>query len=192
MSFGYSREDHDLYDIIRACDRRILFFASASNDGARREALTTFPARLPGFVFCINSADGGGYPARLNPPAQTFQENFTTLGEEVDLAAISSNTNTQRVSGTSIATPIAAGIAALILEYTRQRHVRISQKDEVQTYRGMRSILLGMCKGHPVQRFRYINPSTLLNIENCADVLTIQMEIAGSISSFLRSEFGRN
>jgi hypothetical protein len=64
-----------------------------------------------------------GNCARTNPTARSNHYNFLTLGEAVESAwprALSEMPWTKRKSGTSFATPIAAGIAAFLLMYAWQ------------------------------------------------------------------------
>jgi hypothetical protein len=90
-----------------------LVFAAAGNWGLNRNP--AFPAQQSG-VFCIYASDGNGYRDKINPPNKG-NYSFTTLG-----VAIPSRWNEQDtfVTGTSYATPIAATIAAVILEFARR------------------------------------------------------------------------
>ena len=126
MSFGFLDEKEPGCSelgaaILRAHASRVLMFAAASNVGAHGAA-PAFPARLSN-VFCIYSGDGMGNCARTNPTAHRYRYNFLTLGEAVESAwpkALSENPWTKRKSGTSFATPIAAGIATFLLPYAYQ------------------------------------------------------------------------
>ncbi|KAF2240327.1 subtilisin-like protein, partial [Trematosphaeria pertusa] len=125
MSFGWEEDsDEDLRTIIeRAKMSNILLFAAASNDGKRTRGGMAFPARADE-VIAIDAADGHGNPSKFNPPPGDKQR-FTALGEAVnsaypvDLAEDWEEPGWKRMSGTSCATPIAAGIAGLILEFAR-------------------------------------------------------------------------
>jgi subtilisin family serine protease len=107
----------------RALKEGILIFASASNSGAKYPI--TFPARLHG-IFCTGSADGLGAPSPFNPPFEG-EEKYSALGEAVSGACTGdlshqfgyhAATKTIRRDGTSTATPLAAGITALLIDYT--------------------------------------------------------------------------
>ncbi|CZT10177.1 uncharacterized protein RAG0_14718 [Rhynchosporium agropyri] len=69
-----------------------LLLVPLRNMGVRRDV--TFPASMTG-VFCINSASGDGASSNLNPELKSM-------------------------TGKSVATPIAAAIAALVLEHVIQ------------------------------------------------------------------------
>jgi hypothetical protein len=128
MSFGWSEEIPSATGlkvvskaISRAIDIRnnkILLFAAASNFGANQPEL--FPGTHP-FVTPIRATDHLGAFKRLNPPARDMNA-FGTLGWKVPSAPLHVVKKDEvGLSGTSAATPIAAGIAALILGRARFR-----------------------------------------------------------------------
>ena len=140
----------------------ILIFASASNTGANYPI--TFPARLQG-IFCIGSADGLGAPSTFNPPYEG-EEKYSTLGEAVlgacprnlsDQAGYIAETQTIRRDGTSTATPIAAGIAALFVDYTWQ----FVDGNAAWTYENIRKLFSRMSQATFGKDYRYIVPWSL-------------------------------
>ena len=121
MSFGFSRIQDAQRLTIRealfyASSKNVLLFAAASNAG--KNAGRTFPARDP-HVICIHSTNGKGNPSGFNPPFYAEDRNFCILGERVS-QPYRGQTGSTRMSGTSVATPIAAGVAAMILHFARQ------------------------------------------------------------------------
>jgi subtilisin family serine protease len=132
MSFGI-REYHEPMTtaISNAVNKRTLLFAAASNDGANLGR--AFPAQYPS-VFCIHSTDGNGNPSDFNPTASKSDFNFSLLGEHVSShwpAGINGHHQTVNVmSGTSVATPIAAGLAASVLSFVRQQDQLIGAEND--------------------------------------------------------------
>ncbi|KAF3926614.1 M-protease [Arthrobotrys entomopaga] len=116
LSFGFDN-DHDLIDaaIDRAILKGKLIFAAASNGGGRKAR--TRPATNSG-VVCIHACDGLGNRGDMSPNPQPNTYNFTTLGVGVP-SRLRKGLETKEVwkSGTSFATPIAAGFAANIMEF---------------------------------------------------------------------------
>ena len=136
----------------------ILVFASASNVGANDRI--TFPARVHG-VFCIGSADTYGNRSRFSPPFEG-EEKYSALGEAV-LAACPVNFSNKpgyngskqmiRRDGTSTATPIAAGIGALLIDLTRQIMGKGKRAD---IYDNIRKLFIGISEATAGKDYRYL------------------------------------
>ncbi|KAK7186793.1 hypothetical protein DPSP01_001144 [Paraphaeosphaeria sporulosa] len=143
-------------------DPSVLIFASASNEGNRDEIL--FPASEDR-VFCINSSDGDGNRSEFNPPHQERHENFSILGEGVNSTCLqqkNAGTSGRLVAswsirrGTSVATPIAVSVAAIILHFGREElegHHR-----DLETRRGIKRILESMAPQENRDKFYDIVP----------------------------------
>lgn len=125
MSFGFENKVDKIEDAIREAlsnhhKRGILFFAAASNCGANDSI--TWPASRTE-VICINSATGKGNPYRSTPTPQENRDNFSTLGSSVKGCSPppceGKKCGTVHRSGTSTATPVAAGIAAILIDLMR-------------------------------------------------------------------------
>jgi hypothetical protein len=121
MSFGFGEEHEELYSAIQyAATKEVLMFAAASNDGKNRPDGVAWPASNVN-VICVHSADGHGNPSAFTPAAQDSKR-IMVLGECVKSAwpeHLQSANGHKLMSGTSCAAAIAAGIAALVLDYAR-------------------------------------------------------------------------
>lgn len=144
-------------------DPEVLVFAAASNEGNRDKIL--FPASEDR-VFCINSSNGDGNASEFNPPHQERHENFSILGEGVNSTCLQqSNAGTsgrllaswEMRRGTSVATPIAASVAAIILHFGRQ-WVPEGHHRNLETRRGIKRVLENMAPQENRDRFYDIVP----------------------------------
>ena len=127
MSFGWKDDsDEKLRAVVeRARANKVLLFAATSNGGNRSRDGIAYPARAAD-IFGIDAAEVHGKPSRFNPVDMSRSQRLTALGELVrssypaNLPIEESEPGSRRMIGTSSATPIAAGIAGLILEFARQ------------------------------------------------------------------------
>ncbi|KAF5723718.1 hypothetical protein FMUND_1537 [Fusarium mundagurra] len=170
MSFGIREYDESMSTAIsNALNHRTLLFAAASNDGGNLGR--AFPAQYPS-VFCIYSTDGNGNPSKFNPTASETDVNFSLLGEHVlshwpaGLNGIEQTVNV--MSGTSVATPIAAGLAASILSFVRQQDQNIAVESErlaswLKRDNSMDAVLKSMVRQRRGRGYDYITPHTLFD-----------------------------
>lgn len=165
MSFGFQDEYSEMTEAINS-SKKVLMFAASSNFGVRDDFPIRFPARVIDKVICINAADGIGFPYYANPPIDTAR-NLSILGVDVPLGKrIDPNSAEPRSrygSGTSMATPIAAGVAALVLEFARQAGMHKKVHDpmgELKTHIGMCSVLRRMAQSN--YGFAFIAPEKVL------------------------------
>lgn len=121
MSFGFGSKNEVVYDAIKyAAFNDVLMFAAASNDGKNRPDGVSWPA-IESHVICIHSGDGYGNQSSFTPsPKENMR--IMVLGECVRSAwppNLDLPGDNKDMSGTSCAAPIAAGVAAVILDYAR-------------------------------------------------------------------------
>ena len=153
-----------------------MIFASASNHGRNKKSIS-FPGILGHkIVFCIGAADALGGPTNFSPPhAENLK--FSVLG--VGVSGLSTGVSdweqqalpsdqpgsskrsfsSDRMSGTSFATPIAAGIAALFLDFARPR--QICQRGP-GLMMDMQKIFLHISSASLNEDYRYLAPWTLV------------------------------
>jgi subtilisin family serine protease len=127
MSFGIYSEDIDFEDVQDAIGSAysagIVMFAAASNNGPINGV--TYPANQSQ-VICIGATDGSGNKSKFTPGPYPTVKNFATLGEGVRSAwpkklSEDGKSTTKVMSGTSCATPIAAGVTAMVIDYLKQQ-----------------------------------------------------------------------
>lgn len=147
MSFGWPRWHECVEKAIKAAsDNNIILFAAASNNGSNQT--TAFPASCPP-VICVHSASGYGDPSPFTPrPFGSI--NLAVIGEGVISSWPQSRGEGpgRRSSGTSVATPILAAIAALVLEFVNQKPSLTPHDLRLRSPRGMAQVLLGMSSRH--------------------------------------------
>lgn len=124
-----------LIQLQEAYKQNIVIFAAAANTGAREDI--AFPASEH-TVFCIHANDGHAKPANFTPNPDSEYINFSLLGVNV-LSTWPESQNSsasyipgsqihkhaegeyKHLTGTSMATPLAAALAANILGYVQDR-----------------------------------------------------------------------
>ncbi|KAL9593208.1 MAG: hypothetical protein Q9179_006029 [Wetmoreana sp. 5 TL-2023] len=182
MSFGFPQRDEGIREaLVKAYSAGKLLFAAASNNGANESVPISFPARLSGLVICVNSTDGHGAPSSYNPPHKDDHANLSILGEAVKSKWPIHLTKgeTRRSSGTSVSTPIMAGIAALIIEFARQGPSTINL-EKLTHHDGMLLVLKSMAEKK--NGYNYVRPWHLLT----HDRERTRAEISMMISNILK------
>ncbi|KAF5001102.1 hypothetical protein FGRMN_1296 [Fusarium graminum] len=151
----YSRELHEA--VIKANAAGILVVAAASN--WQNVGEVAYPARHNLSTMCIYSTNPGNQSSTFNPEPRSDTLNLAILGEGFPHPA---KGGTEPMSGTSMATAAAAGLAARIIDFCRQKDNKdyITRSRDVGTLPGMLSIFKSISK--PAGSLRYIAPLDLM------------------------------
>jgi hypothetical protein len=157
MSFGFRSRINLIDQAIKdAFSRDVIMFAATSNDGGNEEV--AFPAITHTMVIGINSTNVWGDKSNFTPNTLARSENFSILGEAVESSwpkHLGQGPRQWR-SGTSYATPIAAGTAASMLFYARMKLQRQEKVEELRSCAGMRKLLLSMAEMR--DGYNYLRP----------------------------------
>lgn len=169
MSFGWDQVKRDVdVQIDRARQRGILLFAAASNDADFAPEYGPFPAFQP-TVFCVYSCKATGDRSAFNPRPSKHKINFMLPGE--DIAVFDRDMRPlpgfDSIKGTSFATPIAAGTAALVLELLRlQKQDHDKVEPDLKRYEGMAAVF-GKMSGDPTSDgYYHVRPWSLLGLKD--------------------------
>lgn len=127
-----------------------LIFAATRNDGANQRV--AWPARI-NEVIGISSTDGDGQHSSFNPHDDGSSTIFYALGQAVEVVCprhFSKPKDKKRISGTSFANPVAAGLAANVLGYARlavknmdtvrEREDLVDMLDRLKSKDGMKAV----------------------------------------------------
>jgi len=175
MSFGMPVSDKGIADAIRDAkirdatkkqkdaERGVVMFAAASNVGRSRRR--TFPA-THSRVIGVHAMTGNGDSASLNPSAEGEHDRLGTLGVGIRL---SWRNEASYKSGTSYATPIAAGIAANWIEWlhwaARKEGTTLTrdERDRWRSEDGIRDIFTKVMSRRHGGDLLFVAPWTLLD-----------------------------
>jgi hypothetical protein len=157
MSFGFSNGVSCIEEAItQARNRngiRPIFMAAAANDGANRPEM--FPAILDTVISVRGTDATGEFISRYNPTVnrhQDVQQVYGTLGQDVFCGWLddSKQNDSWKMSGCSIATPILAAIAALIIQSVdaSEHPITPSQKLKFRCRKGITAVMqkLSVCQ----------------------------------------------
>ena len=156
---GLEKQHPSIVNAIRvAYSKNILMFAAAFNNS--ENGFVTFPAEMDE-VFCIYSANAKGNNYRCNPRSKENFYYFATLGEALKSAWLMKlqmgPSPERRMSGTSVATPVAAGIAACLLEFAIIWGMSNELYRSLHTHQSMRTVFAKLLVERN-RRFDYICP----------------------------------
>lgn len=150
----------------------------------------SWPAATRDNVMCIYATEGRGTPYTENPTWCKDTHRLATLGVMVPVWSPPSGGAAPRIthrSGTSIATPVAAGIAACVLSFvwrsqaiylsnTTSEDARTSERfqramKELQKARGMGEIFKRMTDGNNSTEYHFVHPWKLFDRQTTTTTL---------------------
>ncbi|KAJ4317177.1 hypothetical protein N0V84_007481 [Fusarium piperis] len=166
ISAGFKEECHDeLETQIKMATAggsgpEILVFAAASN--WQNIGGVAYPANMTDRVICIFCCNGGLKNSRQwNPNPRDHAANFAMLGEDVVL-----DSGTPLPGGTSVSTALSAGLAAKLLDFSRQPEVQSwmskASRDKMRTKAGMSAILKEMSQNNVSEGYQCVAPWDIL------------------------------
>lgn len=157
LSLGFPRESS--YDLSRALEeanhKGIIVFAAAANHG-NREAIA-WPARDRDLAICVTSGDEYNNVSRFAPSSNRQLPAFITHGEDIcSQWPTELGGGFRKMSGTSVSTPIAVSMAAMILSFLnktnawspeqKRRWLDRSKERRLRSTRGMGRLLEHICR----------------------------------------------
>ncbi|KAH7139510.1 hypothetical protein B0J11DRAFT_575419 [Dendryphion nanum] len=139
MSFAFEDECHDIKEALDMASSSILMFAAASNYRHLNRDPIGYPARVSNRVICVHSSSINNKRSIFSPKGIPGHPNFSVVGENVEAAWIPDDTSTETLrsmSGTSMATPIMAGIAAMILDFSKKNWIGLERIPNWSQHKG--------------------------------------------------------
>lgn len=160
--------------IVAAKRDGVTMFAAAANSGGNKPRAYTASRGSP--VICVHASDGNGNDGGISPDPLPDEPNFSTLG--ISIASKWKGDDVLK-SGTSFATPIAAALAADVLELARHKcDLNEEQFQSLCDYDGICKILKFMAKKR--QGHDYLTPLHIWNNENNEEAIKQKLyDIAG-------------
>ncbi|CVL02617.1 uncharacterized protein FMAN_00120 [Fusarium mangiferae] len=159
MALGFKEYQPEIAKAIaRARSKQILIFSAASNSQNMQRIY--FPAKDHYQVFGIFSTNAGNRESRdLNPSPDERQHSFAIFGEGVEIAE-----DKPLLSGSSYSTSIAAGLAGMLLDFSRQETDKEDVPDisRLRDMEVMTRIFLEMARESSDGRYKCIRPWDLL------------------------------
>lgn len=157
ISAGFMHHSPRLQEAVQkaSCANKLIFAAAANwgNSGP-----VAFPTRHDLYTICIFATNTLSKDSIFNPEHRAESHNFAVLGEDFQHPADPN----KRLSGTSMVTAAAAGLAALIVDFSRHEDNRgvILRVADVGKMLGMIAIFNSMAT--KTGKFKCVVPTNLL------------------------------
>lgn len=147
MSLGFPKSIEVIQRTIKKAFAEDVIIFTATSNGGRNDDVA-FPAIDHEVVIGVHSCDANGNKSTFSPDPLKNSDNFCVLGEAIESRWPShlGVGKTQCRSGTSYATPIAAGTAANMILYARMKLQDQSLAKEIEKCSGMKKLLKSVSK----------------------------------------------
>ncbi|SCB65970.1 unnamed protein product [Fusarium graminearum] len=168
MSFGCRNRVAEIDEVMERAERnRIIMVAAACNLGALEPI--SWPAKS-NRVICVHAADGFGNPAPFTPDPEPNNHNFAAPGMAIlGYCPKGSDKLQRRMTGTSCAAPVVAGIVAVLLEFVRKHEAEYTDKHRLlellRERRGITAVLQKMVSKGGRNKYDFLSPWSLLDVE---------------------------
>ena len=142
MSYGFADEIPIIRNaIVEAEKRNVTFFAAANNSGLNEPEM--FPAFMESVISVRGTRHNGSFEDDYNPKSWEHKPGpqFGSLARDVPCAWTSESLTK---SGCSIATPIIAAIAAVLISFVDREQSLKEYRDLIRTRRGILSVFRAM------------------------------------------------
>lgn len=176
MSFAFTERMPEIHQaILDANSKRggkILFFAASSNYSKDDKHPIGFPARMDSVISVFSATPSDG-KSDFSPNGALNKANFSVPGEYINAAfpkALNHDNAEKRQNGTSVSTAILAGIAGLVIEFTRLKGAEPVRGSELLLQpEGIKAVfekcMLSQVQEIGPQKYLHVKPWHLLNDE---------------------------
>jgi subtilisin family serine protease len=176
LSLGFTKDDDGIREEVRLASAKSTLVFAAANNTRNEDKPVQFPARMKE-VICVFSSDAYGIPSEFNPVPNYNRANFMFPGQRIEGAwpsekadddTFSRNGTTYKYGdGTSCSTPIAAAVAAGVLEFAWQKRAHeIRNIKLLKHISGMSAVFLEiMVDDHKARdnSYHYVKPWKLIS-----------------------------
>ena len=172
LSFGFAESAACIEEAIIDAEKlkrgKILFFAAANNQGRNQKEM--FPARCESVISVRGTSHDGSFIPRYNPDTWSESQGATLYGTISENVPCDWTCGQLVKSGCSVATPIVAAIASMIIWFVScQKETFVDNEDFqrlIRTRKGMLSVFRAMTEDQDPSTRRYLATWQLFESDN--------------------------